>query len=753
MWFEKYYNSRKKWLIGTIVAGLLCLFALPSLKFAFNFEQFFPTGDKDLEFFQNFISEFETDDNFLIIAVENHPSVFDTSFLQKLKKFSEDCQNIPYYKSIQSLPLFGFPIMTPIGPFIEPAVHTDDSHKLKEDSIALMKDDRLVFNLINEKATATAVVIKTEDQIQIKESEEIMNHVDSLLTKYQFADYHILGRAYFQTELSKLQFQEIALSTIISGFLISIVMILIFRKWRSILIALSSIGLALLIFMGTLSILGRELSLMSALYPILMLIVGTSDVIHIMSKYFDELKKGLDKKKAIEITIRQIGLATLLTSVTTAVGFATLLSSRIIPIKEFGINSAIGVLIAYVVVITFTCPLMTFFSKNQLISTQKSKWNWSKILDKCYHFTINYKSSILISSIAFLILSIWGITLIHTNYELEKNLPQGAKITEDFTFFENEFAGFRPLELAISISENRKVFDHEVISSIDKLETYLRSQDEIFTSFSLATVAKTLNQMMNGRTDDNYVVPSREKYNDILPFLKQSTVMGMDMLLNKDQSKTRISSKVKDVGAENIKAMSLKVDEWIDGNIDPKLMTVKQTGTGIILDKNSEFVRHSLIYGLGLALIIVCILMGLLFQSFRILLIAVIPNVVPLLFAAALLGFGDIALEAGVSIVFAIIFGIAVDDTIHFMSKYKLAKDMYGDNEKAIYVTFQETGKAIIFTSIILFFGFLILIFSSNLPSVIIGLLISTTLVSAVIADLILLPVILRMYDKKEGAQ
>ena len=747
MWYEKYYKHRKGLIVGTIVLGILGGIMLPNLKFAFNFEQFFPTGDEDLEFFQNFIEEFETDDNFLLIALEKEPSVFDTSFLKKLRAFSEDCKDVPYVKSVQSLPLFGFPVMSPMGPIFKPAVSIDNSDKLIEDSIGLMKDERIVYNLINKSATSTVVILKTEDGIQIDESKAVMNPIDSLLALYNFDDYHILGRAYFQTELSELQFREIIISTLISGILISFVMILIFSKWRSIAIALTSIGLALLLFMGVLAVLGRQLSLMAALYPILMLIVGTSDVIHIMTKYFDELRKGKGKKESMEVTIRQIGLATLLTSLTTAAGFATLLSSRIIPIQEFGVNSAIGVVIAYVVVIAFTCPLLTYFSNDQLFSQKPTKFNWTKVLKWSYNYTLKNSKLIWVLSGIFLVLCVYGISKIHTNYELQKNLPKGAKITEDFMFFENEYAGFRPLELAVTIQEGYDVFDYEVIDAVERTERFLKTQPEVYNAFSLATIIKSLNQMMKNYGPDSYSMPDKEAYEMTKPFLDKIPLMGAEVLVSKDKRKTRITSKVKDVGAENIKAMSARVDDWVTENIDPSVVTFKQTGTGIILDKNAEFVRQSLLFGLGIALVIVSLLMGFLFRSFKFLLIAIVPNIIPLLFAEALLGYANIALEAGVSIVFAIIFGIAVDDTIHFMSKYKLAKDMYGDKEKAMYVTFLETGKAIIYTSIILFFGFLVLIFSSNLPSVIIGLLISVTLVSAVIADLFLLPVIIRRFD------
>ena len=349
---------------------------------------------------------------------------------------------------------------------------------------------------------------------------------------------------------------------------------------------------------------------------------------------------------------------------------------------------------------------------------------------------------------AFIVLSIVGISKIHTNYSLEENLPKGAKITEDFAFFERSYAGFRPLEMAISLNGDTEIWDYETLRDINDLEQYIRSKSEIKTSISIASIVKSLNQALDLTGEQSYTMPDAERYAQIKPMALNAPSLAQNMLISKDKKKTRISARIKDVGAENIKKLSTDIDSFIQNNIDTSRLSVVQTGTGLILDKNSEFVRESLINGLGIALVVVSLLMGFLYRKVKYLFIAIIPNVVPLLFAAALIGFGDIPLEAGTSIIFAIIFGIAVDDTIHFMSKYKLAMDKHKDVEKAMFITFTETGKAIIYTSIILFFGFLVLLFSANTPSVIIGLLISVTLVSAVIADLFLLPLIIRKFDK-----
>ena len=746
MMYDWYYENRKWFIAFFIIASLGAAFMLPKLGFSFNFEQFFPKGDPDLEFFQEFVEEFETDDNFLLLAIEHDPSIFDTSFLRQLKVFTKDCRKeIPYLKRIQSIVDFKYPLMTPFGPTTIPAIHFDID-KLKKDSIRLMNDPRMKYNLINESASSTVVLMTMEDNIELDASREVMSMIHSLIAKHGLGETHMLGRAYFQDELSRLQFTEILLSTIVSGILVSIIMILIFRRVATIVIALGSIGLGLLLFLGILSASGRELTIMAALYPVLMLIVGTSDVVHILTKYLDELKRGLTRKQALHITIKEIGLATLLTSLTTAVGFATLMTSKVVPIKDFGINSALGVILAYIVVIGFTCSLISYFPKERLLYSGFKKDYWSRILNRTYVYTRENGKLVTTAFIFLIVLFAFGISKVHTNYDLTTNFPKGEKVTEDFQFFEREYAGFRPLELAGTVGPDYDIYDYEVQKSISDAENHLRSLPEIQTTLSLATVVKSINQMLSNARQDAYRFPDEKNYKKTYKIMKRIPDSGVDALVSVDARKTRISSKIKDVGAENIKALSGRIDNWLDENIDRNIISFKQTGTGLLLDKNSEFVKDSLFEGLLIALLIVSILMGLLFKNFKMVFLALVPNVLPLLFAAALLGYFNIALEAGISIVFAIVFGIAVDDTIHFLSKYKLSMDKYGDQEKALQVTYLECGKAIIFTSIILFFGFLVLLFSKNQPSVVIGMLISVTLLSALVADLTILPVLMRRF-------
>lgn len=731
------------------ILSLISLFYVYQLKFAFSLDQFFPEGDKELEFFQEFIKDFETDINFLLIAVERKEGVFEQSFLESFHDFTLKTRQVPYVKEAQSLTMISYPLKTPFAITTVPAIHIDQPEKYEKDKQRILSDERFVNTLINEDATALVIALKTEDEVMLEESDVLITAMDSLVKQYQFEDYHYLGPSYFQKEMVDMQMREVIVSSIVSGILVFIVMFWLFRRPWGIAISLSSIGLGLLLFMGFMGLTGLELNVMAALYPVLMIIVGTSDVIHIMSKYIDELRKGKSRKESIIITIKEIGLATLLTSLTTAVGFATLMTSRISPIKDFGMNAAIGVIIAYITVIFFTTALLSMMSTEQLIKLGKGQKFWEQLMQKLYDYSKRKARTIAIGSILFLAFCLYGISIITTNYKIESNLPRGKKISRDFMYFEEAFAGFRPMEYAVFAKEGYDADDYKVLREIDKLEQHLSQIPPIRSITSITAIYKSINQMNGRNKKEAYKLPETEaKYRRYKKMVDKVPNNNTNILLSKDKKKARITSRVLDLGADKVQDLSANINQWISENIDSTVVEFRETGTSFILDKNAEYVRRNLLEGLALAILIVAILMGLLFRNIKMVLISMVPNILPLLLAGAILGYLGIELEAGIAIIFAVIFGIAVDDSIHFLSKYKLSRQKGLDIESALHVTFMETGKAICLTTVILFFGFLVMLFSIHPPSVTVGVLISVTLLSAVLADLLLLPVLIRNFLK-----
>ncbi|MBK8055448.1 MAG: MMPL family transporter [Saprospiraceae bacterium] len=730
----------------TIISG----YYTTKLQFSFSFDQFFPIGDPDLEYYKKFTKDFETDDNFLLIAIENKPSVFDSVFLARFHDVSLKVRDLPFVKKTQSITQLEYPVKTPFGYSLLPFIHIDDPEYYPSDKQNVTNDERIVNSLIDSAATSLVIFVKTDENLDILSSRILTERLDSLLLVSGFSDKaHILGRAYFQRELVDFQKREMMMAFMASLILVTFIMVVLYRKPIGIIISLGSIALGLLLFTGYLGFVGAELSVISALFPVIMLIVGSSDVIHIFSKYVDELNKGNDQKHAMRITIREIGAATFMTSFTTAIGFASLATSKLLTIQQFGLHAAVGVIIAFVTVILFTTSALSYFNKDKIIRSQNHDRRWSSLMEWIVSINMTKATIIFKTSFVLIIIFILGTSMISTNYRLEDNLPRGAKVTQSFQFFEKNYAGFRPLEFAITAKGQHLADDYEVLKEVNKLEEKIRSTGIIRSSISLATLYKSINKMNSGNQDSTYSFPkTKEEYENSKRLVQRMKNDDANILLSTDKTKTRISSRVTDIGADNIKKLGEELDTWSLQHLDTSLIEVKRTGTGLILDKNSVYVTSSLLKGLGFSIFIISLFMGWIFRSFKMVIIALIPNLLPLLLAAAILGFFHIDLEAGISVMFTIIFGIAVDDSIHILARYRICKSNGMNTNAAVRVSLMETGKAVIITTIVLFFGFFAMIFSVNPPTFTIGLLISVTLLGALICDLFLLPALLLRFYK-----
>jgi uncharacterized protein len=738
-------SNRNRLLILYAVLTVVSVFLLTRLKFTFDFEQFFPQGDPDWEFFKTFIKDFENDDNFLLVAVENRAGVFNQPFLEKFHDFTLRAADLPHVTSALSLTKIQYPLKTPFGITAVPAIHIDDTSFYASDRARVMRDQRFVHNLIADDASAMTVLIKTINQNTQPQAEELMARLDSLTGSYGFDGVHVLGRARFQRDLVRMEMREVIVSTIIAAILASAVLFFIFRRWRTVLIAMTGIGLALLFFMGILSALGRELNALSALYPILMCIVGVADTIHITTKYLDELEKGNDRAQAMRITLREIGLATFITCITTALGFASLLTNRTAPIQGFGINAAIGVIIAFLVIYGWLWAMLPRFSTDQLIKFTPEYAFWERFMGWTYRFTRRRSRAITIVSVALLGVCLLGISQIHTNYRIKNNLPRGQAVTADFLYFEHKFAGFRPIEVAVFPQGGRAADTFEVLQQMDKVEGHLRTYAPIRTLTSINDVYRSINAMHYGYQPDAYRLPdSTDVFERYQQMARRLPASASEVLLSKDRDKARIAARMQDMGRDSVVRMLKSAEKWWRNNTDSTVVQFKFTGTGVVLDKNSMYIRDNMLQGLIPSVLVVALLMAFLFRDWRMVLIFTIPNVFPLFFAGALIGYLGIPLEAGIATVFSIVFGIATDDTIHFLSTFRLCRGRGQSVEDALQTTIMETGKAMCLSSIILFFSFLVMLFSIHPPSVIVGLLVSVTLAGALFCDLLVAPVLIR---------
>jgi uncharacterized protein len=738
------------------VAFVTSIYFITTLRFAFDFEQFFPEGDPDLVFYQDFIKNFESDDNFLLVGVKNKGGVFQQDFLRRFDSLTEKAADLPYVRNSQSLTNIKLPVKSLFGISTTPLIHIEDTAFYDFDRKRVLQDERFVRNLISEDATCLVILLKTKEKLKLDESEVLMGAFDSLITPMNFQEHHYLGRANFQKELVYMEKREVAVSTLIAAILVAIIMAILFRRWQTVVIALVSIGLAMVLFFGVLGAWGRDITAISALYPVLLVIIGTCDVIHVLSKYIDELRRGHSKIESMWLTIKDIGLATLMTAVTTAIGFATLTSVRIIPIQEFGINAAVSVLVAYCTVLLFTTSLLSYFKADELILLKENKnTGFSRIerfMGWIYDVTKFKARQISFVALGLLLISVYGISRIGTNYTIGGNLPNRMKVTEDFHFFEKIFSGFRPLEYAVFAQNGHRTDDFEAMKQIDKVEKYLHQQPAIRSVTSPTMMYKSLNQMSNGNRSDAFELPTDSlQYADFQALAENLPKSTTNILMSKDGTKARIATRILDLGADSVMAVGGRIDDWISKNTDPSVVTFRRTGTGFIIDKNAGYIRTDLLQGIAWEVGLVALLMGLMLRNFRMIVIFLIPNLFPMVFAGALVGFLGVPLDAGISMIFTVVFGISIDDTIHFLSSFNINRGKGLTVDEALKTTLFETGKPVFIATVILFFGFLVMIFSIYPPSVTIGKLIAVTLITALMSDLFINPLLLRWWikDKK----
>lgn len=725
---------------------------MKDIQIVYEFESLFPKGDPDLEFYTQFKEQFEPDDNTYIVGIVEQDGFFEEDKLKAFKALEDSLKRHPSILEGISPVSFELPVKSPFGFVTVPAIHIDEPERYHNDSLKMMQDPLLNGRLVSSDGKGFLMLLKTIDPISQDQAENLHDFVQEKLEKSQFKKFHTMGRAPIQTEFVRFQLKEMFVYTLAALLIVIVVLWLVFRKPVPVALAVLTVGLALVIFLGSIGFFGIKLDFISALFPILMLIVGMSDVIHILSKYLEELEKGFQKELALKTTIREIGMATFLTSATTAIGFLSLLSSKIVPIQHFGLTAAYGVLLAYVLSILFVPASLMLFDGKSLLSNKNILNRLEPFLEKIHQQCQKGSLKIIGATVVFTLVFIFGTSQINPQGKLKNDLPQDQKITYDYEYFESVFGGFRPFEIALMPKEGYSFKDIEVVNEVAKLEAHLIADTIYHSMFSPNDIYRGIGRARSSNKFERFEVPKdQNELNQFLKDLKKAPGNTFNSILSEDFKDGRLTAKMPDIGSMNAEIKFENLRKWIAENINQSVLDLRITGSSILFDNNHKYLVESLFKGLFAAFLIVSLLMTILFKSWKMVFISLIPNMLPLLATGAFLGLTGIALDATSSIIFTISFGIAVDDTIHFLSRYKLEQNRGTGLEESIRRSLLISGKAIVLTTIVLLAGFLILTSSKLSGTFKVGLLTSLTLASALIADLYLIPVLIRLFYRKKN--
>ena len=739
-------------LLGVILLSALFAYKASKVGFDYDFEAFFSKNDPETAYFEEHRSRFTTDNDFIFIALINAPSVFDQEFLTATENFVEELSEDSLVESVQCITNMDEYVKTPFSSavFTRPYISIDRPSKYAKDSARIFARPEIAHNFISADASALLVNVRHQQHLSKENCDVLVKTIDGLLLKYEFPDHKYAGRSVGMDYYVDKMISETGMFVGLSFLLVMIFLVLAFRSVWGLWVPLLIVASAMVWIIGFMGLVGEPINLILTTLPSIIFVVAMSDVMHLVSRYMEELRSGKSKIEAVKQAYREVGKATLLTSLTTAAGFLTLLMVDMAPVKAFGTYTAIGVLLAFVLAYTLLPALLVLTKAPKIAKKSNTETFWYKALHPSFAWLLKNKMSVMIGFILLLGISIFGSTRVIADYFLLEDLKKNNELRQTYEYFDQEFMGLRPFELAIEVKqESGSIYDYEVIQEINKVQDYLAENYGLQSPFSLVSILKGANRTNHGGQKKYYTLPTEEETADYIKQIKKyDRDDQLSVIVDSTEKYSRISSSLGDKGMLKINEMNEKLLAFIDTDINTELVDFRLTGTGHLLDINMSKLSQSLFAGLTLAVGIVSILMGLLFRSFRMVLIALIPNILPMLMLGAILGFSGVELKVSTALVFTISFGIAVDDTIHFMSKLKLELNKGHGLMIAMRRTFLSTGRAIVLTTIILTAGFLMLLFSEFLGTFYIGLLISCTLIFALFADLFFLPVLIIYFYK-----
>jgi len=734
-----------------IVFTGVAAYQITTLEFDYEFEHFFPSEDTSLDFYTDYNRKFSTDVDFVLLALKNDDGIFKKDFLLKAKSLREELIKVDEVKRVVSPFDARDYALGPFGPIAIPFLHPDDESRYAADSTRIYKFQKEVGSLFSEDAKSISMLIEIQPNLSKVETDTVYFKLKDVLDQYEFDQMHtagkVIGQAYYIDQIK----YEFTLFFILAVVLVVIILSLVYKSIWGVVVPLLIVVLSVIWSLGLMGLIGKPIDIMTALLPLILFVVGISDVIHLLSRYFEEIRNGLSKDSAIKIAYKQVGMATFLTSLTTALGFLTLLTSGIRPVRELGIYAAIGVFIAFILAFSLLPAILALNPVPKLAYKEPSSLFWNKLVRKLFFFSMRNQTTVLIASLAVVIVSAIGISRIEVDNYLLEDVAQDDPMRKSFLYFEDNFAGARPFELYVSVKDSTStLFDKEVVVDMQRIDAYLKNEYGVGFLLSPLNILRTANQALSGGHDTAYVIPASDKrFNKVRRLVsKIQKRPEFNALLANKFREGRFSGKMRDLGGLQTKKMN---EELIAHFEEYPLKTIdfRLTGMALLIDKNNETLSMNMMSGLIFALLVVAIIMGMLFRSVRMALITLVPNILPLMVIGGFMGLKGIDLKVSTSIIFGIAFGIAVDDSIHYLSKFKLELSKGRSMIWALRRTSISTGKAILLTSLILCSGFLTLSSSSFTSTHYVGLLISITLAVAVMADLVLLPVLLRKIYRK----
>ncbi|MBP8792576.1 MAG: MMPL family transporter [Lutibacter sp.] len=612
--------------------------------------------------------------------------------------------------------------------------------------------------LFNKKTGTIRTVVYMDKSIvnTAARKDFIFDNLNPTIEKFE-KEYNInvrvSGMPYIRTMNAQNIIDEIGMFVGLALGVTALIFFFFFRSFRATAITLLVVSIGVIWAFGFIGLFRYEITVLMALIPPLIIVIGVPNAIFLINKYQQEVKKHGNQAKSLQRVITKVGNATLMTNATTASGFATFIFTKSQLLKEFGTIASINILAIFVLALLIIPISYSFMAlpKEKHLKHLERKWI-DKIVSWMESVVRNSRLTVYIITISLIIISIIGIYKIKVSGSLIEDMPKGKEFFKDIVFFEKEFGGIMPLEIIIDTKKENGVLNLPTLKRMEELDETLEEIPQLSKPISVLNIVKYSKQAFYGGLPEFYQLPNNQEKNWILSYSKNSKA-NTDLLKNFVDSTgryARMTTFMKDIGTEKMAVIQERIQHRIEKEFPAEKYEVTMTGGALVFLKGTNYLINNLVISLSLAIVLIALFMAFMFRSFRMIVISLIPNMFPLLITAGLMGYLGIPIKPSTILVFSIAFGISVDDTIHFLAKYR--QELIANNwriKASVYGALRETGVSMFYTSIVLFFGFLVFTVSSFGGTIALGGLVSITLLFAMISNLILLPSLLLSLEKK----
>ena len=729
------------------------------VKWSYDLASIVPPSDPEMVYFQNFKKTFGEDGNIMALGIKDS-SIYTLKRFRQFKYMMDELKKIEGVKNVLGLPNIHSLVKNNEKKEFElkPIFRTLPEDQNSLDSL-LREVSKLKFysgQLINQENGATIVLVTVDKEIFDSKRRNIL-FGDIMLICQKFEEktgiqLRYAGLPYTRATTTGKVKDELNMFLMLSLGITALILFLFFRSFNAVIVPMIIIGIIVVWSVGTLGLLGYKITLLTGLIPPIIVVIGIPNSVYMLNRYHQEVARHGNKIKALSTITRKIGIITLITNTTTAVGFLVLATTNITILKEFGIVAGVNIMATFVVSTVLIPAFHTF------IAPPKAR-HLKHLEFKGVNFVINYldllvhRHKYIVFAVTSVIVvgSFIGLLQIRAVSFMVDDLPDDSQTIKDLRFFERNFSGVMPLEVVIDTGNKKGIRSTRNLRKIDEFERFMDSIPYISQPVSIVSLIKAARQAYYNNNPAFYSIPNNRDVAFIFKYLSDDVEKNemSASFIDGDEQKIRVSFKVADIGSNRMDSL---VNEVIRPRMtqifDKTKMKADITGTTLMFIKGNQFLIDNLIQSMVIAFVVIAFIMAVLFRNLRMIIISLIPNMIPLLMTAGLMGYFSIPLKPSTALIFSIAFGISVDDSIHFLAKYR--QELFANKffvPVALTKSLKETGASMIYTSIILFFGFVIFTLSEFGGTIALGLLTSLTLLFAMLTNLVVLPSLLIRFD------